>query len=139
MRILIDTNVVLDALGGRQPYFDDADKILKMCADKKVQGHLAAHSIPNLFYILRKDLSEDDRRTALLSLCDILTIEGIDSVKVISALQTKEFKDFEDCLQDECAIAIGADYIVTRNVKDFKNSTVIATSPKEFLEIADVL
>lgn len=81
------------------------------------------------------NLERNDRRTVLLSLCDILMIEGIDSAKVTSALQTKEFSDFEDCLQDECAIAIGADYIVTRNLKDFKNSTVAAISSREFLEI----
>ena len=52
MRVLIDTNILLDALLGREPYFDNADKILKLCADKKIDGFMAAHSIPNIFYIL---------------------------------------------------------------------------------------
>ncbi|MCI9622711.1 MAG: PIN domain-containing protein [Lachnospiraceae bacterium] len=129
MRILIDTNVILDALTGRQPHFDDADKIIKLCADKKVQGYLAAHSISNIFYILRKDLPIEDRRIVLLNLCEILEVEGVDSRKVKSALNRGDFKDLEDCIQDECAAAIKADYIVTRNKKDFENSIVPAILP----------
>lgn len=137
MRILIDTNVILDALTGRQPHFDDADKIIKLCADKKVQGYLAAHSISNIFYILRKDLPIEDRRIVLLNLCEILEVEGVDSRKVKSALNRGDFKDLEDCIQDECAAAIKADYIVTRNKKDFENSTVLAILPQEFLDMIE--
>ncbi|MDE7319265.1 MAG: PIN domain-containing protein [Lachnospiraceae bacterium] len=50
MRVLIDTNVMLDVLMGRQPYFDLADHIIKLCADKKMEGYMAAHSVPNMFY-----------------------------------------------------------------------------------------
>ena len=137
MRILIDTNVILDALTGRQPHFDDADKIIKFCADKKVQGYLAAHSISNIFYILRKDLPIEDRRIVLLNLCEILEVEGVDSRKVKSALNRGDFKDLEDCIQDECAAAIKADYIVTRNKKDFENSIVPAILPQEFLNMIE--
>lgn len=137
MRILIDTNVILDALTGRQPHFDDADKIIKFCADKKVQGYLAAHSISNIFYILRKDLPIEDRRIVLLNLCEILEVEGVDSRKVKSALNRGDFKDLEDCIQNECAAAIKADYIVTRNKKDFENSTVLAILPQEFLDMIE--
>lgn len=137
MRILIDTNVILDALTGGQPHFDDADKIIKFCADKKVQGYLAAHSISNIFYILRKDLSIEDRRIVLLNLCEILEVEGVDSRKVKSALNRGDFKELEDCIQDECAAAIKADYIVTRNKKDFENSTVPAILPQEFLDMIE--
>lgn len=85
MRALIDTNVLLDFLLGREPCFNSADRIIKLCADKKIQGFMAAHSIPNMFYILRKDMTEEDRREMLLNLCDIFTIEGIDSAKIVAA------------------------------------------------------
>ena len=133
MRVLIDTNVILDALVGRQPYFDNADKIIKLCADKIIHGCLAAHSISNIFYILRKDMSANDRRHVLLNLCNILEVEGVDSQKVISALNRNDFRDLEDCIQDECALTANADYIVTRNVKDFENSRVPAILPEELL------
>lgn len=134
MRVLIDTNVLLDVLMGRQPYYDISDKILKLCADKEIEGHIAAHSIPNMYYILRKYMSEDNRRKALLNICRILKVEGIDSVKILSALRNKDFADMEDCLQEECAMSIAADYIVTRNVKDFSTSEIPAIMPDEFLE-----
>ena len=137
MRVLIDTNIILDALTGRQPYFENADKIIKLCADKKLDGYLAAHSISNIFYILRKDLSVDDRRAVLINLCDILTVESVDSVKVLSALKNSKFDDLEDCLQNECATAVKADYIVTRNIKDFKDATVAAILPEQLLSVID--
>lgn len=51
MRVLIDTNILLDALIGREPYYESADKLLKFCADKRIQGFIAAHSVPNIFYM----------------------------------------------------------------------------------------
>ena len=135
MKILVDTNVILDALIGRKPYFDNADKIIKMCADRKIQGYLAAHSIPNMFYILRKHLSSEDRRSAIVQLCNIFTIEGIDSIKIMRAIKNEDFADFEDCLQDECAASVQADYIITRNIRDFTLAKVKAVSPEEFLRL----
>lgn len=137
MKVLVDTNVIVDALIGRQPYFEDADKIVKLCADKKVHGYLAAHSIPNLYYILRKYLSAEDRRDVLRQLCVIFMIEGIDSKKIVTAIENSKFTDFEDCLQDECAVSVGADYIVTRNIKDFLNAKVKAVLPEDFLKTLD--
>ena len=134
MRILIDTNVLADVLLGRDPYYDIAYSILTLCADKKVYGYMAAHSIPNLFYILRKSMTEEERRQALKDICQIVKVEGIDSFKIISALDNVDFSDFEDCLQEECAVAVSADYIVTRNVKDFVASRIPVILPDQFLE-----
>lgn len=134
MRILIDTNVLADVLLGRDPYYDIAYSILTLCADKKVYGYMAAHSIPNLFYILRKFMTEEERRQALKDICQIVKVEGIDSFKIISALDNVDFSDFEDCLQEECAVAVSADYIVTRNAKDFVASRIPVILPDQFLE-----
>ena len=98
MRVLIDTNIMLDVLMGRQPYFDLADRIIRLCADQRIEGYMAAHSIPNMFYILRKSMSDEDRREVLKSLCQILKVEGIDSIKVLSAINNQNFSDMEDCL-----------------------------------------
>lgn len=138
MRVLIDTNILLDFLLGREPYFSNADKIIGLCADKKIQGFMAAHSIPNIFYILRKDMSQEERREVLLNLCDILTVEGIDSVKIVASLRNSAFSDLEDCLQSCCAERIRADYIVTRNIKDFSLSKVSAILPEDFLKMESV-
>lgn len=134
MRVLIDTNIPADLLLGRDPYYDIAYDILTMCADKKVYGYIAAHSIPNLFYILRKFMTGEERREALKDICQIVKVDGIDSFKILSALDNEKFEDFEDCLQEEYAIAVAADYIITRNIKDFVPSRVPAILPDEFLK-----
>lgn len=133
-RILIDTNVLLDYLLTREPFYDDAKNIIDVCVDGKVKGCIAAHSISNMFFILRKEYSANERRNILLNLCSIFYVEGIDKTKLIDGLQNEEFSDFEDCLQMECAKSYGAEYIVTRNVADYVTSEVKAITPKEYLE-----
>ena len=134
-RILIDTNILLDYLLIRDPFYEDAEKIVHACVEGKVKGCIAAHSILNMFFILRKDYNAKERREVLSSLCLIFDVEGIDKVKLLSGLQNEDFADFEDCLQMECAKAYNAGYIVTRNLADFKTSEVQAILPKESLEL----
>lgn len=135
MKILIDTNVMLDFLTERELFFDGADKIMQMCKKKEITGVIAARSIMNAFYILRKDFSVQDRREMLRDYMKLVTIAGIDGISIDRALQREDFSDVEDCLQDECALKSGADYIVTRNISDYEHSKVKAITPDEFLEI----
>ena len=138
MVILIDTNVALDFLTMRQPYYKEASDIIRICADEKVQGYIAFHSLPNIFYILRKNYSETDRRKMLKKLCFVLRVTGASHEKVCDARGNTKFSDFEDCLQYECAEEISADYIITRNVQDFRYSEVKAITPKELLDMVEV-
>ena len=105
MRVLIDTNVLADLLLGRAPYYDIANDIFTLCANKIIYGYIAAHSVPNLFYILRTSMTKEERRHVLKDICQIVQVEDIDFVKILSALNNEEFHDFEDCLQMECAKA----------------------------------
>ena len=134
MRILLDTNILLDYLQRRKG-FDDAEQILHECIQYKIDGYVAAHSIPNIFFILRKVYTEDERRDILASLTSFLSVAEINHEMIASALARREFSDFEDCLQDECASIVGADFIVSQNIKDYVNSRVPAVSPKDFLQI----
>lgn len=134
-KILIDTNVLLDYLLEREPYFEDAKKVVVSCVDGKIKGCIAAHSIPNMFFILRKDYSAKERREVLSNLCLIFDVEGIDKTKLLSGLANEDFTDFEDCLQMECAKSYGADYIVTRNVTDYVKSEVKAIEPLNYLKL----
>lgn len=135
MVILLDTNVALDFLTMRQPYYGDAKKIIRMCAEECIDGYLAFHSLPNIFYILRKSHSESERRKMLKKLCLVLKVVGASHEKVCDAIDSDEFSDFEDCLQDKCAQEISADYIVTRNIEDFHSSKVKAVTPQEIFAI----
>ncbi len=134
-KILIDTNVLIDYLLEREPFFTDAKEVMLSCADGKVKGCIAAHSIPNMFFILRKDYSAKERREVLSNLCSIFDVEGIDKAKLLAGLSNEDFSDFEDCLQMECAKSYGADYIVTRNVSDYATSEVKAIEPKDYLKL----
>ncbi|MCL2019483.1 MAG: PIN domain-containing protein [Oscillospiraceae bacterium] len=135
MDVLIDTNIIIDYILRRNPYHTNAEEIIAMCRDNRIQGCIAAHTITNLFYILKKDKSVKERKEFLLDMCDMFTVIDINSEKIISALNNDKFDDFEDCLQDECASDFNADYIVTRNIFDFKDSKIKAIEPNEFLAI----
>ena len=136
-KILIDTNVLLDYLLEREPFFEEAKKIILSCADGEIKGCIAAHSISNMFFILRKDYNAEERREVLLNLCKIFDIEGIDKLKLISGLENESFSDFEDCLQMECAKSYKADYIVTRNISDYITSEVKAIMPKDYVRFLE--
>ena len=134
MRILIDTNVLIDYILRREPYTDDAEKIIFLCKNMQIEGCIAAHSVMNIFYILRKLMTLEKRKKFLNHISEFIAIVGIDRRKIINAVNNDRFTDVEDCLQTECAKEFSADYIVTRNVKDFQNSTIPAISPDEFLK-----
>lgn len=119
----------------REPFYEEAKRIFISCVDGETKGCIAAHSVSDIFYILRKDYSIRERREALSELCAIFDVEGIDKAKLLEALQNDSFSDFEDCLQVECAKAYRAKYIVTRNIADYKVSEIKAIMPKEYLEL----
>ncbi|MCQ2240303.1 PIN domain-containing protein [Treponema sp.] len=131
---MIDTNILLDIFLNRIEFLDNSRKIFDLCKDNVVSGKLAAHTITNLFYILRKNYNDFQRRGIILSLFEIFDVVSVDKNRLVSVLEKSNFKDFEDSLQDECAYAINADYIITRNTKDFEGSMVKALTPEEFLE-----
>lgn len=137
MRILIDTNILIDVVARREPFFADAVKIFEICQQEIVEGIIAAHSVVNMAYILRKNFTPEELRAILLRLCKIFQVEAIDLSKLIAALNNQDFSDFEDCLQMQCALNQHADYIVTRNAPDFVASEIPAVTPKEFFKILE--
>jgi predicted nucleic acid-binding protein len=133
MVVLIDTNIILDYLTVRQPFTDNADKVVCLCFRQKCSGYIAAHSITNIFYILRKQFSASERKKLLIELCEFIEVAGIQRKQVIDALINEDFDDLEDRLQVECARVINADYIITRNIADFSASPIPAILPEDFL------
>ncbi|MCD8049236.1 MAG: PIN domain-containing protein [Clostridia bacterium] len=132
MKVLIDTNVILDVLCKREGFYEDAAKIMRYCEINKIDGVISALTIPNIVYIMRKELDEKKTKDVIEKLQLIFTIADLKSDDIKKALDMN-FKDFEDALQSACALRIKADYIITRNIKDFANSTVPAVKPNELL------
>ena len=137
MVILIDTNVLLDVLQNRKPFLQESGEVIRLCGERTVKGYMALHSVSNIFFVMRKNCSGEQRRLLLKGLLKVVRVGGMEHESVVEALEREEFSDFEDCLQDECAKGIGADYIITRNIKDFEQSKVPAITPEQFLEIME--
>lgn len=133
MKILIDTNVILDVLCNRKEFVDDSAKIFKLCEVKKLTGYISALSIPNIVYIMRKELDEQKIKEIIEKLTLVFNIVDLKSEDLKKAVSLN-FSDYEDAVQSQQATRIKADYIVTRNIKDYKNSKVMAIKPAELLE-----
>lgn len=134
MVVLVDTNVIIDFLITREPFYQAAAEVITRCVNKELTGYIAFHSIPNLWYILRK-IPEDKRREWLSDICRFLRVTGASHEEVVRAIKMEEFQDFEDCLQDRCAKGINAQYIITRNTGDYINSEIPAIYPEDFLQL----
>ena len=136
MDVLIDTNVILNFVTGRDdPFRVDSEKVMEYAVEGYFRGFVAIHSISTIWYILRKQKSEEETRKLLDRITRILTVANISHEAVQRAVHNKKFRDFEDCLQDECALAIDADYLVTCNAKDFCAAKTTTVAPNRFLEL----
>lgn len=133
MVVLVDTNVIIDFLATREPFYQAASQVMEKCSTGELQGYVAFHTIPNLWYILRK-VPEEQRRNWIEKICDCLEVVGASHESVVKAIRMNNFKDFEDCLQDRCAEEANADFIVTRNAADFAESMAPAIEPEELLK-----
>ena len=135
MRIMIDTNVLLDVLIHRDVFFDDSKAVLKLCEDRVIQGFVSASAVTDIFYITRKALgSIEDTYQVIGSLLNIVRVLTVTNEDVLLAFQTRA-RDFEDCLLAVCAKSNKCDGIVTRNKKDFLNFGVALYTPSELLRL----
>ena len=135
MKVLIDTNIFLDWLQEREPFKEKSEIVLWKCLFGEIEGFVTPHSLNDLFYILRKDYSVEERKHYLGILCRHLTIILEDKTVITNVLSNEALRDFEDGLQIVCAHLKGLDYIITRDKSDFKNSPVPAIAPDKFLEL----
>ena len=133
MKVLIDTNVILDVLCRREGFYENSVKIMKYCEVNKITGVISALTIPNIVYIMRKELDAQKTKDVIEKLQLIFTVADLKAGDINKAL-SMNFKDFEDALQSVCASRIRADYIVTRNIKDFLLSKVTAITPSELID-----
>lgn len=134
-KIFIDTNIILDFLGKRHPFYEDASRIMELCRTEKIQGVISEHSIPTIWYVIRKDFKENEWRLVMKAILSYLEVSSLNKKLILDAINREDFSDFEDCLQEQCASDFKADYIVTRSKKDFETSVVPAFMPGELLEV----
>ncbi len=132
MKLLLDTNVILDVLAKREGFYDASAAIWKLCEIKRLSGSISALSIANIMYILRKELSPEkiEKVVQMLGMIFEIVELGQDDLLKASSIQ---WTDFEDAIQYVTAIRIHAECIVTRNVTDYKADSINVKTPSQLL------
>lgn len=137
MKILVDTNVVIDALTGREPWNESAEKIFLLGANHIMDMYITASSATDIYYIIRKYLHDTQAAKQIMgklySLMGILEVTGTDCVEAIASMIT----DYEDAVVEKVASRNDMDYIVTRNIKDYQNGSVKAVLPDDFISLME--
>jgi predicted nucleic acid-binding protein len=136
MKILLDTNIIVDVLSKRDGC-EDSVRLIKYCELARVQGFVSATSVTDIMYILRKYIEPTLVHEAVQTLLFIIDVADVLKSDIQAAFLS-DIKDYEDAVQACCAVRIKADYIVTRDIKDFKNSIIPAISAQEALKIMTV-
>ena len=134
MRFLVDANILLDVLMNRQPHVTDSASIWKLCETGQAEGYISSLTFANLIYIMRKEINPKGIEIILDKLSLIFHVADLTSSDLISAAKL-QWNDFEDAVQCVTAKRFNADYIITRNVKDFKESDIIAITPTNMLKL----
>jgi predicted nucleic acid-binding protein len=132
MRLLIDANIILDVLQNRAEFVEASSIIWKLCETDKATGYVSTLTFANLVYVMRKELAPDKIQEVFQKLRLIFEFADFNSEDLSKAAELN-WKDFEDAVQSVTAERIQADYIVTRNVRDFVDSKVMAYTPSELL------
>lgn len=133
--IFLDTNILLDYLANRKPFFKDADSIFSMAENGKIKLHCSSLSFSTIFYVLRKLQTPEQLFQTLTDLTNIMTITGVDEKTIIDALNSG-FNDLEDAIQYFSALHFGEiEILLTRNSKDFKKAKIDVFSPSEFIGV----
>ena len=125
MRMLLDTNVLINWLVESNQKHKEAERLILSCLMNEFDGFVTSHSLADVFYVLRKYYpSSEQRRKFILIMVHNFTILTEDYNKFLSVLEDEHFFDLEDGLQMKCAEAAQLDYIVTENLKDFTASVI---------------
>jgi predicted nucleic acid-binding protein len=132
-KVLIDTDVVLDFFFDRKPFSEHAAKIFSLCELNLIQGFITPVIYSNVYYLLRQTAKHEkviEKLNQLLSITDILDMNK----EVVRTALNSKFKDFEDALQNYAAVKSGIiDTVLTRNIKDFKNSEIAVFTPEDYI------
>jgi predicted nucleic acid-binding protein len=134
IQVLFDVNIILDVLQEREAFYDFSARLLALAETGRIQGWLAAHSVTTLFYLVAKDRSSDQARVTLTSLLQFLKIAPVDQSTIEQALNLP-YRDFEDAVQMMSALQIRADYLLSRNIKDYQPAPLEVIQPVELLAI----
>lgn len=134
MKLLIDTNVILDIFQKREPFFAASYQSLHKAIENNTECLISASAVTDIFYMLRKFLqSTEQAKERIEQLSQLVTFADVQGMDIHTALM-RSMPDFEDAVVDAVAERNNVSYILTRNVKDFAGSAVPAITPTDFLK-----
>jgi len=133
-RVFVDTDIIIDLIQEREPFYQDAVILFSLMEEKKIAGHVSPLIFANLYYILRKGYSKQFAVQILTRLKALVRILSINE-KTIELALSSGFKDFEDAIQYYSALEAKLKYLITRNKADYKKSGIIICTAKEYLSI----
>lgn len=137
MKILVDTNVIIDALTSREPWNKSAEKIFIMSANQIIDMYITASSATDIYYLVRKFLHNTEQAKQIMGklyiLVNILDVTEKDCVDALAS----PMSDYEDAVVERVAERTGVDYIVTRNVKDYEQARVKVILPDDFITLME--
>ena len=136
MDLMLDTNIVLDHIGRREPFYELSRRTCLLGIVGEARTFISASMVTDLFCLLCKDFGSHEAQRMIEEDLSFLNIVGVSPDDVAEALALK-WNDVEDCLVACCAKKIGADYIITRNTRDFERSSVKAITPQELFDELD--
>ena len=131
MRLLIDSNILLDVLQARTEHYMPSYAVWKLCEKGLADGYISSLTFANIVYIMRKQLRYDEIGYLLQNLKNAFYFADL-TLDIFDEAAKMGWRDFEDAVQSATASRINADYIITRNAKDFEGSTVKAVTPEEY-------
>lgn len=135
MKILVDTNIIIDALTSREPFREDAEQIFLLAANQIEDMYITASSATDIYYLVRKHLhSTEKAKGVMIKLYELFYILDVTSTDCQEALLS-EVSDYEDAVISCCAYCNHIDYIVTRNIKDYEKSKIQAILPDRFINM----
>ena len=134
-KILIDTNIVIDLLAKRESFYKSAAQLFSLADKQKIELSISALTFANTNYILSRLKSTQEAREVLRRFRILIKVLPLNDKIIDLALNDNNFNDFEDGLQYYSAVENQCEYIVTRNIDDYKNSKIKVVLPEEFIRM----
>lgn len=135
MKVLIDTNVIIDALTSREPWNKSAETIFIMAANHMMDMYITASSATDIYYLVKKYLHSADQAKQVMeklySLVGILTVSGVECIDALAS----SVSDYEDAVVERVSVKADMDYMITGNVKDYQQGMIKAISPDDFIAL----
>lgn len=135
MKVYLNTDVILDYLFAREPFYSDSLEIIAMIEKKKIEGYISSLILWNIYYVLAKYLGETDARNKIKLFRKMIEIIPIDSTIIDKGLNSN-IKDFEDSIQYFAAQTENIDFFITGNIKDYPRKGINIITPENFIKMS---